>query len=90
MKQIFTLAIAAIFSILSFKASAQGFAVNTNGNKADTSAMLDISASNKGVLVPRMTAAQRTGIFSPAKGLLVYQTDGVDGFISIMVVSGLH
>ena len=80
MKKIFTLAIAAAISICSFKATAQGVAVNTPGNKADTSAMLDVSSTSKGVLVPRMTASQRTGIFSPAKGLLVYQTDGTDGF----------
>ena len=47
----------------------------------NNSAALDISPSTaKGLLVPRMTATQRTGITSPATGLLVYQTDGVAGF----------
>lgn len=46
----------------------------------DASAALDISSGNKGLLVPRMTAAQRSTIAAPAKGLLVYQTDAPEGF----------
>lgn len=46
----------------------------------DASAKLDVSSNNQGVLVPRMTAAQRTAISNPATGLLVYQTDGTSGF----------
>ncbi len=41
----------------------------------NTSAMLDISSNNKGLLTPRMTTAQRNAISTPAKGLLVYDTD---------------
>ena len=80
MKKIFTLAITATISIFSFKATAQGVALNTTGNKADTSAMLDVSSTTKGLLVPRMTAAQKSAIVSPATGLLVYQTDAPIGF----------
>ena len=61
---------------LPFGVLAQGISMNTNGNTADTSAMLDISSTAKGILIPRMTAAQRTGIPLPAAGLLVYQTNG--------------
>jgi hypothetical protein len=39
------------------------------------SAILDVSSNNKGLLAPRMTTAQRNAIASPAKGLLVYDTD---------------
>ena len=46
----------------------------------DASAKLDISSTNKGLLAPRMTAAQKTAISLPANGLLIYQTDGVTGF----------
>jgi hypothetical protein len=46
----------------------------------DVSAKLDVVATDKGFLLPRMTAAQRTAISLPANGLLVYQTDGVSGF----------
>ena len=40
----------------------------------DNSAMLDIQSNAKGVLIPRMTEAQRTGISAPATGLLVFDT----------------
>ena len=43
------------------------------------SAKLDITSTDKGFLPPRMTALQRTGIGSPAAGLMVYQTDGTAG-----------
>ena len=38
------------------------------------SAMLDIVSSDKGVLIPRMNSGTRTGISSPAPGLLVFDT----------------
>src|ERR1700712_1466637 len=44
------------------------------------SSVLDVKSTSKGFLAPRMTAAQRAAIVSPAEGLLVYQTDGAKGF----------
>lgn len=38
-------------------------------------AILDIASTSKGLLIPRMTTVQRTGIASPAAGLQVYDTD---------------
>lgn len=61
-------------------ASAQGMAVNTSGSSADASAMLDVSSTSKGVLIPRMTQAQRNAIAAPVAGLLIYQTDNTPGF----------
>src|SRR5215470_7758862 len=58
----------------------QGVAINTDGSNADNSALLDIKSSTKGILIPRVTSAQKTAIASPATGLLVYQTDGTAGF----------
>ncbi|RFS15513.1 hypothetical protein [Emticicia sp. C21] len=54
------------------------FLLNIEAAKAQNPS---VSMDSKGVLVPRMTAAQRSpGIAAPATGLLVYQTDGASGF----------
>lgn len=50
----------------------QGVGINTT---PDPSAMLDVSSTDKGMLVPRMTTAQRLAIPSPAESLLVFDTD---------------
>ncbi|MEL6923999.1 MAG: tail fiber domain-containing protein [Bacteroidota bacterium] len=50
-------------------------AVNTTQANPDASAILDVSSTTKGMLVPRMTSTQRTNIASPATGLLVFDTD---------------
>jgi hypothetical protein len=62
------------------KGFSQNVSINTTGVAADNSAMLDITSTSKGLLIPRMTQAQRVAIVSPAEGLLVYQTDGTKGF----------
>lgn len=54
--------------------------VGIGTNNPDPSASIDITAADKGLLVPRMTAAQRTAIANPATGLLVIQTDAPAGF----------
>ena len=41
----------------------------------DASSMLDVTSTSKGMLVPRMTTAQRTAIAAPTNGLLVYDTN---------------
>ena len=64
-----------IIFLSSIKLAAQNIGINATGAAPDNSAMLDVSATNKGMLVPRMTTAQRTLIASPAKGLLVFDTD---------------
>lgn len=63
--------------------AAAGFSQNNIGmgtTSPNASALLDITSTTKGILVPRMTQAQRTAISNPAQGLLVYQTDGTVGF----------
>ncbi|MCB9336650.1 MAG: hypothetical protein H6577_00820 [Lewinellaceae bacterium] len=60
---------------------AEGISIDGTGsvgigtNPPDQSAQLDIESTDKGMLVPRLTTAQRTAIASPATGLLVYDTD---------------
>lgn len=46
------------------------------------SAALEVSSTgnNKGILVPRISAAQKNAIASPAEGLLIYQTTAPVGF----------
>ncbi|MFT3908028.1 MAG: leucine-rich repeat protein [Ferruginibacter sp.] len=44
-------------------------------NPPDPSAMLHVQDTAKGLLIPRMSAAQRNAINNPANGLLVYQVD---------------
>lgn len=55
--------------------------VGIGTNAPDNSAALHINSvgNNRGVLIPRMTLAQRNAIVSPANGLLIYQTDGQVG-----------
>lgn len=54
---------------------AQSVAINTSGATANPSSMLDVTSTTKGVLIPRMSTAQKTSIASPATGLMVYDTD---------------
>jgi hypothetical protein len=44
------------------------------------SAILDLTSTSKGLLVPRMTATQKNAISSPSNGLMIYQTDAPIGF----------
>ena len=44
------------------------------------SAVVEITSTSQGFLLPRMTVAQRIAISSPVSGLSVYQTDDVSGF----------
>lgn len=46
----------------------------------DASSMLEIQSTTSGLLIPRMTEAQRLAIGTPATGLLVYETDTTPGF----------
>ncbi len=45
----------------------------------DASALLELSTTNKGLLLPRLTLTQRNAINSPAAGLMIYQTDNTPG-----------
>lgn len=70
-----------IFSIISWcwYSNAQTGIGTTTPN---ASAKLEIAATDKGILIPRMTKTQRESISltTAANGLLVYQTDDVVGF----------
>ncbi|MBK9359280.1 MAG: hypothetical protein IPN08_18225 [Bacteroidales bacterium] len=66
-----TVFFAIVLLLLSVQLEAQ-VAVNTDGTASDPSAMLDVKSTSRGMLVPRMTTAQRTAIATPAAGLLVF------------------
>jgi hypothetical protein len=64
-----------LIALLSF-ISLAGFAqVGIGTTTPDASSALDITATDKGFLMPRMTTAQRIAIASPAEGLQAYDTD---------------
>lgn len=46
----------------------------------NANAALDISATGKGLLIPRMDSITRVGISNPPEGLMVFQNDGRKGF----------
>ena len=62
------------------RAGAQSVSINTDGSTAHGSAMLDVKSSSKGMLIPRLTLAERNAVASPATGLMIYQTDNTPGF----------
>lgn len=66
------LATAAI-NLVTYNLYSQSLGVNSTGTPAHSSAILDVSSTDKGMLVPRMSKAQKVAIASPATGLLIYQ-----------------
>jgi len=73
MNNFFTLLIA----FLSYHSYGQ---VGVNTTSPEASAALDITSTSSGLLIPKMTQAQKTAIASPATGLLIYQTNATTGF----------
>ncbi|MDO6622487.1 hypothetical protein Q4509_06425 [Oceanihabitans sp. 1_MG-2023] len=67
----FKIAILTLTAFISFNYSALS-QVGIGTLTPDASSMLDLSSTEKGMLAPRMTSAERTAISSPANGLLVY------------------
>ncbi len=66
-----------------YNTSAQ-IAINSDGTKADSSAILHVKSTTKGLLIPRMTFDERNAIIDPAEGLMVICTDcGDHGSLSI-------
>ncbi len=54
--------------------------VGIGTNTPHPTALLELYSTSKGLLIPRMTQAERDAISSPATGLLIYQTDNTPGF----------
>lgn len=75
-----TLNLFLLFVLIFFPTSTIVSQVGIGTTNPDASSALDVSANDKGMLVPRMLVSERIGIASPAEGLLVYQTDDIAGF----------
>ena len=73
MKKLLILSIA----IFSMSLTAQ---VGINTPVIDASAALEITSTEGGILIPRMTETERNEITAAADGLLIYQTDATAGF----------
>ena len=81
MKIFFLLLSALLMNINIF---AQSVGINADGSTPNSSAMLDVSSTTKGLLPPRMTNAQKIAISSPAAGLMVWCSDcGSHGEIQV-------
>ena len=59
-------------TIFLIKGWSQNIGINATGALPDSNAMLDIASTNTGLLIPRMTTAQRDAITNPPNGLQVY------------------
>src|SRR5690554_122183 len=67
-----------ILLLCTFLASVSMYAQDNVGigtTNPDPSAALEVESKEKGVLVPRMTTAERNAIVAPAEGLLMYDID---------------
>lgn len=74
----FLLSLVLIFTAAVTVHAQQNVGIGTSS--PNTSALLDLTSTNKGLLIPRVTQTQRNNIVTPAVGLLVYQTDNTTGF----------
>jgi hypothetical protein len=65
-----------LIPFFSFRLSYSQIIISDDVNATvNPSAMLEIKSTDKGLLIPRMTTAQRNSISNPTGGLLVFDTD---------------
>src|SRR6187455_3145156 len=73
-----------IWILLLFSVMSYGQQVGINNPTPHVKALLDLTSSDKGILVPRMSEAQRVAMFPvadpTAAGMMVYQTNNDKGF----------
>ena len=71
------LAVLLILLILNFsnnKIAAQSMGISSTSITPDASSILEMRTTTKGLLIPRMTTAERALISLPANGLMIYNT----------------
>ena len=74
---------------------AQNVGINATGAAPDGSALLDVAGTSGGLLIPRLTTAQRNAIGTPATSLLVFNTatarfEYFDGSVWQPLLSGVN
>jgi hypothetical protein len=62
-----------IFLVISLNLHSQ-VAISNDSSDPDNSAMLDVKSSGKGLLIPRLTTAERDAIASPSNSLMIFNT----------------
>ena len=72
MRKIYAVTLLCLFGLYTQAQSTGKVGIGTNSPNA--SAQLDITSTDKGLLIPRLTTAQQAAVSSPATGLLVFNT----------------
>jgi hypothetical protein len=69
-----------LFAIIIISEISGQVIISNDNSVPDPSAILELKSTDKGLLPPRMTLSQRSGIIDPAEGLMIYCTNcGQDG-----------
>lgn len=71
----FKLLLAALIIMIAANLAPAQVSINTDNSDPDASAILDVKSTTMGIILPRMTEAERNAISNPAEGLIVYCTD---------------
>jgi len=58
--------------LMSVQMYGQNVGIGANTFTPDNSALLELQSTNSGLLLPRMTTAQRNAISNPAQSLIIY------------------
>jgi microcystin-dependent protein len=64
-----------ILFLLTSQTYSQNVCISADNSLPDNSAMLEIRSSNTGLLIPRLSSAEREAIVNPAIGLQIYNLD---------------
>ena len=77
MKNVFAFLL--LFALLLLGRAGRAQSVGIGTPTPSPKAVLDLTSTTQGLLIPRLTATQRGAIATPPQGLMVYQTDGTAG-----------